>query len=836
MNIGGRYSLGRKSAPLRIGALYEAQDDQSGQPVTIHVAPADRPHNLRQVSQRLAALRHRNLPRIRELIEQDAQLFTINDEFRGTPLSQLAVPLSAELTRRYLRQVLSALNYLHTQEPPVIHRDLRPDTVLVAAHGTVQLIGLDVARVATDGAAAGPSDGDPHYAAPEQQRGEPGTAGNDLYSAGAVAFFMATGQNPPPALERAARPDAPLALPSDLPADLKQLIEKLLATSPAERLASAAAAAAVLGQQEHRIPSLLMPTDSAVDPAAGVLAEGLQRPAAAPDEESEPRSSMWGLLFGRKKKNSEPMAIPDDSSQQVTDLRDSFPFADLTQLDLDLEVAQILSETAARSIQGVCIAKVGPRELLVAVKDPSLVYIYDNVDVSTQGRYRAILQRADAVWVDRAMEWAYRNRSQADWRTWVQRRAMDQVTLTVNNPMADTALLGEKIPHPIVEATDRMLKEALSVGTSDIHLEAYENRSEVRYRIDGVLQPVISFTPEQGSAVVKRIKVMANMDIAQERVPQGGRISLALGDRRYDLRVSIVPVGAGESVVMRVLKKGSFDLTLADLGLDAEVEKKFRSALNHPHGLILVCGPTGSGKSTTLYASLKELHRPDRKLLTVEDPVEYDMDGLIQVQVNMAPRDEEQKVTFAKVLREFLRHDPEVILVGEIRDPETAHIALQASLTGHLVLSTVHTNDSVGIVSRLRDMGCKSFLVASTLRCGLAQRLARRLCTSCRQQSPVPAIVQEEMQRESVELPSAIYTARGCRECLGTGYRGRVGLYEVLEIDPTLRTLITKEVSDQELLEHLRSEGFRTLYQNGLEKVASGLVSFEEVQRVCQSG
>lgn len=844
--IGGRYRLGSLVSQLQTGAFLSALDRKTGNAVQIHRvdAPAEQEvvnirTQARVVGQRLAGLRHRNLPRVYDLVEEGNSVYSIQEEFAGKPLASLQVPVSPEMARRYLEQLLSVLAYLHGLKPAIIHRDVRPETILVAPHGTLQLIGADLARV---GSALVQStvfrgEGSPEYASPELLLGEPSNPLQDLYSAGAVAYFLVTGKAPAEALKRVKSSAKLEPLPATIPANLSTLITRLLDVEPENRPAGAREALADLTAGENgtgnRLPLFLLepakPAPSAAAPAVLKATEvpkpEVQVPAA--------KRSMWDLLFSKSKVERTSWA-PDEESSLIEDAVQSFDAVDLDQMDLDVEVARLLPETAARSIQGICIGLSGPNEMIVAAKDPSLVYIYDHVNYATQGQYRAVLRRADPDWIDRAMEWAYRSRTTTNWRTWVQRRALDKVSLVVANPMADVSMLGEEISHPIVEATDRVIKEALAVGTSDIHMEAFENRMEIRYRIDGVLQPAATYPPDQGTAMVKRIKVMANMDVSQERTTQGGRIALSVGEKKYDLRVSIVPVAYGESVVMRVLQKGSFNLTLSDLGLDPNTEKRFRAALRQPHGIILVCGPTGSGKSTTLYASLKELQRPDRKLLTVEDPVEYGMDGLVQVQVNLAPRDEEQKVTFAKVLREFLRQDPEVILVGEIRDPETASIALQAALTGHLVLSTLHTNDSIAIMSRLRDMAIKNYLVASTLRCGLSQRLARRICPACREEIEVAPEVRLLFEKEEISQPYRQFQGRGCRECLETGYRGRVGIYELLEVTPGVRSMIAREASDEEFLAQLKSEGFRSLYQNALEQVVTGQISFEEVQRVCE--
>jgi len=874
--IGGRYALGNEIVTIRASVIREAVDHKTGQPVMIicdHLGPhqanvvAAR-QQTRVLAQRLASLRHRNLPRVVDLVEDGESLYTVLEELKGRPMHELPLPLHPELVRRYCEQMLTVLDYLHNQDPAIVHRDVRPDSVLVSPHGTLYLLGTGLARVVASTVAKTVfrGEGSPDYAAPEQLMGEASSPANDLYSIGAVCYFLATGKPPHASLKRLREIDQTEPLPDTLHKGLSHLIMKLLEIEVEDRPATAAEALALLRSEDEGprelAPAFMAPEpEPEPEPAPAVPAADGSVPAEAPAapkpaaDTGATKKSMWSVLFGGKKEEkkpeeagkksgkiklqierSVPQSTPDEHSELAVAAREAHETVDLSEMELDLTVAQMLPETAARSIQGICIGLPSPNEMMVAVKDPSLVYIYDHVDFATQSRYRAVVRGADPAWVDRALEWVYKNRSKTNWRTFCERRALDAVQMIIQNPMADIATLGEEISHPVIEATERIVKEALAVNTSDIHMEAFEKRLEVRYRIDGVLQHAVSYDPSMGTSMIKRIKVMANMDIAQERITQGGRISLSLGDQKYDLRVSIVPVAHGESVVMRVLKKGSFNLTLKDLGLDAEVERRFREALSQPHGIILVCGPTGSGKSTTLYASLKELMRPDRKLLTVEDPIEYEMDGLVQVQVNMAPKDEEQRVTFAKVLREFLRQDPEVILVGEIRDQETAAIALQAALTGHLVLSTVHTNDSIGIVSRLRDMGCKSFLVASTLRAGLAQRLARRICGNCKEEIPMTPEVKDELVAQQIPEPHKQFKGKGCKECRNSGYRGRIGIYEVLQVSPELRTLMSKEALDVEMLECLQKDGFKTLYQNGLSKVVSGAISFEEVQRVCESG
>ncbi|PZU59364.1 MAG: type II secretion system protein GspE [Sphingobium sp.] len=348
-------------------------------------------------------------------------------------------------------------------------------------------------------------------------------------------------------------------------------------------------------------------------------------------------------------------------------------------------------------------------------------------------------------------------------------------------PTADD-LLDSADDAPAIRLINGIIAEAARQGVSDIHIEPYETGLVVRMRIDGVLRETLRMPPHVAPVVVSRIKVMARLDIAERRVPQDGRIGLTLGGKLLDVRVSTLPSRAGERVVLRILDKENAGISLDVLGMTGAADRIFREALSEPNGIILVTGPTGSGKTTTLYAGLRNLNDGSRNILTVEDPVEYAIEGVGQTQVNA-----KVGLTFAAGLRAILRQDPDVVMVGEIRDRETAEIAVQASLTGHLVLSTVHTNDAVGAITRMRDMRVEPFLLASTLRAVIAQRLVRRLCQHCRE--PVQAD-KSASALLGFDLGTIVYRARGCPECSGTGYKGRIGVFEAIRVDDTVRRLI----------------------------------------------
>lgn len=376
---------------------------------------------------------------------------------------------------------------------------------------------------------------------------------------------------------------------------------------------------------------------------------------------------------------------------------------------------------------------------------------------------------------------------------------------------------------PIIRLINALLTQALREQASDIHIEPFETRSVVRYRIDGRLRDVLNPKRALHAAVVSRIKVMANLDIAEKRLPQDGRITLRIAGRAVDVRVSTLPTGHGERVVLRLLDKQQGKLNLSKLGMANDTLQTMQQLVAQPHGILLVTGPTGSGKTTTLYAALAELDTQSNNIMTVEDPIEYDLDGVGQTQINA-----KIDMTFARALRAILRQDPDIVMIGEIRDLETAQIAVQASLTGHLVLATLHTNDAASAITRLVDMGIEPFLLASSLIGVLAQRLTRQLCPYCK-----IAHTPDAAERTLFIAPmQSIYRAKGCAECNQTGYKSRAGIYELLQINDALRHMIHERSAEQKIRQHAEQMGMRTMRQDGLQRVQEGITSIEEVLRV----
>jgi type IV pilus assembly protein PilB len=397
--------------------------------------------------------------------------------------------------------------------------------------------------------------------------------------------------------------------------------------------------------------------------------------------------------------------------------------------------------------------------------------------------------------------------------------------------LSPEALAAEAGEAPIVKLANYLIYEAVRLSASDIHIEPYEKKVVVRYRIDGILRVFHEFPAKLKDTLTARYKIMSNMDIAERRKPQDGRIRIRIGGKRIDLRVSTVPTVYGEKTVMRIQEAEKYlSVKLEDLGFEPDDLEKFRKAIWTPWGMILVTGPTGSGKTTTLYASLMERNTPDVNILTAEDPVEVSIPGLNQVQVN-----ESIGLTFASVLRAFLRQDPDIILIGEIRDTETAEIGIRAALTGHLVFSTLHTNDAPSSITRLVDMGIEPFLVGSSVILIVAQRLIRKLCPACKieDNTPKEALVRMGILKNPDE-DITIYKHKegGCEVCNGTGYKGRIAVHEILEIDEEIRKLIIKGGTSEDIKDLAKSKGMRTLYEAGILKVRKGITSLQEVARV----
>jgi type IV pilus assembly protein PilB len=479
--------------------------------------------------------------------------------------------------------------------------------------------------------------------------------------------------------------------------------------------------------------------------------------------------------------------------------------------------ANLVTTSAAKRYQAVPVAFIDKRTLLVAMTDPSNVLAVDDIAIMTGYEVRvgvaapediaALISRLDRL------EDVVSN--------------ADAIADEAEEAGAEVVDLRETADDaPVIKLVNQIVGQAVELHASDIHLAPDGKEVRVRFRVDGVLQDVTTVPRRMAAGVVSRVKIMAELDISEKRIPQDGRVGLTVDNRHVDLRVVTLPSVHGESIVMRILDKDSVVMKLEKLGMADSERERFERAFGEAHGAVLVTGPTGSGKSTTLYAALLALNTPEKNIITVEDPVEYQVEGITQVQVS--PK---AGLTFATGLRAMVRADPDVIMVGEIRDRETAQIAIESALTGHLVLSTLHTNDAPSAITRLVEMGIEPFLVASALDCVLAQRLVRTLCSNCKQRTIVPAeVMRENGYKALVDLEA--YEPVGCRRCGGSGYRGRAGIYEVMSVTSEVRSLALERRSADELREVAVRQGMRRLRDDGLEKVRQGVTSMAEIARV----
>lgn len=491
------------------------------------------------------------------------------------------------------------------------------------------------------------------------------------------------------------------------------------------------------------------------------------------------------------------------------------------------ELAKLLPETLARRHQAVPVRLEGNR-LVVAMADPLNVMAIDDLRLATGCEIvPAIATEAE---INRALDECYGGQPAVEEPPAGEAEAGMAAQAEVYDLDRQAAPSGAEAPA--VRLVNSLLQQALRERASDIHIEPQAEEIRVRYRVDGALRPVTTIPKGYHASLVSRIKIMGAMDIAEKRLPQDGRVQIRVGGREVDLRVSTLPTIFGEKVVIRLLDKSAMFLSLDELGFLPATLERYRQLIRRSYGMILVTGPTGSGKTTTLYATLREINTPEKNIITIEDPVEYVLEGINQIRVN--PK---AGLTFASGLRSILRQDPDVIMVGEIRDRETAEIAIRSANTGHLVLSTMHTNDAAGAVTRLIDMGVEPFLVASSVTGVVAQRLVRTLCRQCRRPYAVPERAEERLiLGEPPDTPLTLYRPVGCPACGGTGYFGRMAIQEVMPVTSSLRRLILAKASGEEIARQAVAEGMVPLWQDGLAKVRQGLTTLEEVRRVAYAG
>jgi type IV pilus assembly protein PilB len=510
-------------------------------------------------------------------------------------------------------------------------------------------------------------------------------------------------------------------------------------------------------------------------------------------------------------------AISADQFSRAVAERYGLDHVDLTAYQVDMAAANLVSVNTARRYQAIPVGFVDKKTLLVAMADPTNVLAIDDIQIATGLDCRVAVAAEEDV--DALLGRLNTLQSAVSEATDEEDEAGEELA-----EVADMQVGAEDAP--VIKLVYSILGQAAGEGASDIHFEPSEDEMRVRFRVDGVLREAAHVPKRMVNAVVSRVKIMSDLNIAEKRVPQDGRVTVNVEDRRVDLRITTLPTQKGEGATIRILDKDNAQRSLDDLGMDGSARERFENSFHQAYGAVLVTGPTGSGKSTTLYAALGDLNNVEKKIITIEDPVEYQINGINQINVNR-----KAGLDFATGLRSILRADPDIVMVGEIRDGETARIAIEAALTGHMMLSTLHTNDAPGAITRLTKMGIESFLIASAVDCVVAQRLARKLCNHCKKRAVIPIqALQEAGLRAAAEMEA--YEPVGCARCNQSGYKGRVGLYSVMGLSERIKEMAVAHAPEAEISTAAREEGMCTLREDGVEKVRAGLTSLEEVLRV----
>jgi type IV pilus assembly protein PilB len=515
-------------------------------------------------------------------------------------------------------------------------------------------------------------------------------------------------------------------------------------------------------------------------------------------------------------------AINDEQLSKATAERYGLDHVDLAVYNVDVAAAALFPVTMARRYMAVPVGYVDQHTLLVAAADPANVLAVDDIQIATGlDCHIAVAAKADVESLLGRLGTLQNAAAEAIIEE------QDEGEVAAGESLAAVSEMQASAEDaPVIKLVYSILAQAVGEGASDVHLEPEEGELRIRFRVDGVLKEAAHVPKRMISAVISRLKIMSELDIAEKRVPQDGRVSVAVEERRIDLRVTTLPTQRGEGATIRILDESNSQRTLDDLGMDGSARARFEDAFHQAYGAVLVTGPTGSGKSTTLYAALAELNDVEKKIITIEDPVEYRIDGINQMNVNR-----KAGLDFARGLRSILRADPDIVMVGEIRDAETARIAIEAALTGHMMLTTLHTNDAPGAIARLTEMGIETFLTSSAVDCVVAQRLARKLCANCKRRTIIPAqALAEAGVRVGAEVEA--YEPVGCARCNNSGYRGRVGIYSVMSLSDKLKEMTIARAAEPEIAAVAREEGMLTLREDGVSKVRAGNTSLEEVLRV----
>ncbi len=864
----GKYTILRELGHGGMAVVYEALDTENDRRTALKTLPpnlVDRRmvSRFHREGRAQAGLNHPNIVKVYDVGTADGTHYLALELVKGKTVRSIlkrSGRLSVEKTLNICRQVCDALNYAH--ESLCIHRDIKSGNIMVDDSGHVKILDFGLVQITgmTIITQTGSVVGTPEYMSPEQIAGEEVDYRTDLYSLGVTMYEMLTGRlpftgNSPQTIANEVRFGELVPMRESVPdisIEVEELVRRALAKNREERFQTAA-------EMAQAIDACLNPPEPE-EPAEVEFPSGIellrQQQSAGEHRDRRARDGGPGMSslvsFLIEKGTLEAPQAKEIYLKQLAEKGTSFrdeavarglveqtemmtvsaewsgiPVREgICDVEIDEDVKSLVPQKVAERFKVLPLA-LDDGQLVVGMVNPLDVFAVDYLEILTDTEVKPVFisLRDHRLAFEKLYEQGQKYKNILDELGIGEEKEIEIVDEEAEASVVD--IDDESVSEaPIIKLVNYMIQRAVGERASDIHIEPDESRLRVRYRVDGVLHEAMSPPKELHTSIVSRIKIMAELDIAERRLPQDGRIKLRVDNSNIDLRVSTLPGIYGEKVVVRILDEARMLLKLTDLGFEEDDLQRWERMIRQPYGIVLVTGPTGSGKTTTLYSTLNTINSIDTNIITVEDPVEYRLEGINQVQVN--PK---AGITFATGLRSIFRQDPDIVMVGEMRDLETAQISVKASLTGHLVFSTLHTNDAAGTIARLADIGVAPYLVASSLIGVLALRLVREICPSCREQYE-PS--QRELQQAGIgpgEGAVTLFRGVGCRNCGGTGYRGRTALVELMEMNEELKRLVVASKPSGDLLRAARRNGMRTLREQGLRKVRRGLTTLEELYR-----
>jgi type IV pilus assembly protein PilB len=862
----GKYRILRELGHGGMAVVYEAYDEQNDRKVALKTLPSnlvDRKTVARfhREGKAQADLNHDNIVKVYDVGTADNTHYIALELISGKTVRNIirkSGHLGPDKTLRIARQVCDALAFAHSQL--YIHRDIKSGNIMIDETGNAKVLDFGLVQITgmTIMTQTGNVVGTPEYMSPEQIAGQDVDARTDLYSLGVTMYEMLTGSLPftgdsPQKIASQVRFEeaAPVTdIVPTVPKPVETVVARALAKSPEERFQSAEEMAAAINECAH--PSDESKTSSK-DLREAIL--NLDRQDHSPDSDlcggftSAPANRSLAAFLVQKGLLQTPQ-IEEVYLKQIAQRKTSFreqahklglidedgianlssewcgiPVSrDIAEKEMDQQARSLIPQKVAERFRILPLLLDNAR-LVIGMVNPLDVFAIDYLEILADTEVQPVIisHSEYKLGFEKFYEQGQKYKNILN-----ELGVEDEKEMEIVDEEEEAAVLDidqeTASEAPIIKLVNYMIQQAIRDRASDIHIEPEESKLRVRYRVDGALQEAMRPPKDLQTAIVSRIKIMADLDIAERRIPQDGRIKLRIDNRNIDLRVSTLPGIHGEKVVIRILDEANMVLNLTDLGFEETDLECWQRIIRQPYGIALVTGPTGSGKTTALYSSLRTINSPDTNIITVEDPVEYRLEGITQVQVN--PK---AGITFASGLRSIFRQDPDVVLVGEMRDLETAQISVKASLTGHLVFSTLHANDAPGTIARLLDMGVAPYLIASSLLGALAQRLIRVICPFCKEPyQPSPRELELAAIEQTADTPG-FFRAKGCQKCGQSGYRGRTAIFELMEINEELKRLIVARKPTSELMHAARKAGMKTLREQGMRKVYNGITTLDEL-------